>query len=208
MSNAIASRAVEPMSREPPPPPPPEPMTVEEYLEYCRIARPDGQKWELIEGRIVVQDSATDDHQTIALNIGGMLRSECRRLNATWTPLLGIGTRLPSSPGSLPEPDVMVKEHSNSGERVSDDGLVLFEVHSESNRPKDKRWKLEHYPSVPNCQHFVTVEQDRPLVIRYDRASGWQPVSYEDLNDVLELPALGVSVPLREIYWRTSVMLR
>ena len=193
------------LAQELPPLPPPEPMTVEEYLAYCELARPDGQKWELIEGRIVVQDSATDWHQAIAGNIVRLLGNECVRLGAAWTPLLGIGTRLPSAPDSLPEPDVMVKEHALTGRRETADGLVLFEVHSESNRPKDKRWKLEHYPSVPNCQHFVTIEQDRPLVIRYDRADGWRGLRLERLDDQLALPALGVALPLRSLYWRTPV---
>ena len=187
------------------PPAPTEPMTVEAYLAYCEIARPDGQKWELIEGRIVVQDSPTDWHQVIAGNIVAILRAECMRLGASWTPLPGIGVQVPSAPNSLPEPDVMVKEHPLTGARNTIDGLVLFEIHSDSNRPKDKRWKREHYPSVPNCQHFVTLEQDQALVIRYDRAGGWQGVALDRLDDALELPALGVSLPLRAIYWRTPV---
>ena len=187
------------------PPAPAEPMTVAAYLAYCEIARPDGQKWELIEGRIVVQDSPTDWHQRIAGNIVRLLDNECMRLGAIWTPILGIGLQLPSAPNSLPEPDVMVKEHPLTGARNTDDGLVLFEIHSESNRPKDKRWKRENYPSVPNCQHFVTLEQDRPLVVRHDRADGWQGTRLERLDEALELAALGVSLPLRAIYWRTPV---
>ena len=190
---------------EPMPPVPTEPMTVAEYLAYCEIARPDGQKWELIEGRIVVQDSPTDWHQVIAGNIVRELGNHCIRLGASWTPLLGIGTRLPSAPSSLPEPDVMVRQHPLTGRRETDDGLVLFEIHSDSNRPKDKRWQREHYPSVPNCQHFVTLEQDRALVICYDRADSWQGTRLERLDGALELAALGVSLPLHAIYWRTPV---
>ena len=207
------------LAREPLPPPPPEPMTVEEYLAYCAIARPDGKKWELIEGKIVAQDSATDWHQVIVGNVVALLSNECMRLGATWTPLPGIGTRVPSSPKSLPEPDVMVKEHPLTGLRETTDGLVLFEVHDSllarsrhanparviSNRPKDKRWKLEHYQSVANCRHFVTIEQDRPLVARHDRADGWRGVALDRLDDTLALPARGVALPLRAIYWRTPV---
>ena len=205
MSNVSTFSTIMRSGDEPMPAAPAEPMTVAAYLAYCEIARPDGQKWELIEGRIVVQDSPTDWHQVIANNIGAILRAECIRVRASWTPLPGIGLQLPSAPHSLPEPDVMVKEHALTGARNTDDGLVLFEIHSESNRPKDKRWKRENYPSVPNCQHFVTLEQDQPLVIRYDRADGWQGTRLERLDGALDLPALGVSLPLQAIYWRTPV---
>ena len=151
-----------------------EQMTIEEYLDFTS-ARPDGEKWELIEGIAILQGSATDYHQAITGNISATLRSEKRRLGATWIPLVGVGTKVPISPRSVPEPDVMVKEHPLTGRSWTDDGLVVFEIWSPSNRPTDKRWRLRVYTSVPNCQHYVTVDQDTLAVVRHDRAAGWTP---------------------------------
>ena len=184
-----------------------EQLTIEEYLDFTS-GRPDGEKWELIEGVAIMQDSATDYHQAIAVNVSATLRSEKRRLGATWIPLLGVGTRVPISPRSLPEPDLMVKEHPLTGRSWTDDARVIFEIWSPSNRPTDKRWRLRVYTSVPNCQHYVTVDQDTLDVVRYDRATGWKPAPpLSALSDTLDLPALGCALPLSEIYLDTPLCL-
>ena len=94
----------------------------------------------------------------------------------------------------------MVKEHSLTGTRASDDALVLFEVLSPSNAKADQVWRRKVYASVPNCQHYVTVSLKAVEVTAYDRASRWKGRSLTRLADSLGLPALGVSMPVAEIY--------
>jgi Uma2 family endonuclease len=183
---------------------PEELMTIEEFLAFTET-RPDDERWELIEGVPVMQASPTDFHQVIVRNILALLWTEKRRQEASWTPLPGVGTRVPVSPKSLPQPDVMVKEHPPTGAYISDDGLVLLEVLSKSNTKADRKWRLGIYKSIPNCQHYVTVEQTHVHVVRYDRATGWKPATFEEFDGNLELPVLGVALPLSEIYWDTPL---
>ncbi len=75
--------------------------------------------------------------------------------------MLGIGTRVPISPRSLPQPDVFVKDSPLAGLPTTDDALVLFEVISKSNSKADQAWRRRVYASVPNCQHYVTVSQSK-----------------------------------------------
>ena len=131
---------------------PEEQMTIDEFLAFT-ADRPDGERWELIEGVACRNASPTDVHQMIALNIGQWLLRERHRTNATWVPLLGIGTRVPVSPRSLPQPDVFVKEGRLVGLPTTDDALVLFEVLSKSNTNADQAWRRRVYASIPNCQH-------------------------------------------------------
>jgi len=176
------------------------PMTIEEFVVFAG-ERPDDERWELIEGVAVMSPAPTAVHQIIAGNIYMALGIIKLRTNAAWTPLMGIGTRVPVSPHSLPEPDVMVTEQSPAWTSVWDDALVLFEVLSESNTRTDQAWRRTVYASVPNCRHYVTVSsRKRVEVVRYDRAGGWQPVRIRDLQSVLDLPALGVSIPLLDLY--------
>jgi Uma2 family endonuclease len=179
-------------------------MTIEEFLAFTET-RPDDERWELIEGIPVMQASATRIHQTIVANIVTALRSEKARLKAPWHVLLGVGTRVPLSPNSLPQPDVMVTEEPATSESSSMDGLVLFEVLSKSNTKSDRLWRLGVYKSVPNCQHYVTIEQTRVEVVCYDRAGGWQPRKLVELQHDLELMALGAALPLSEIYFDTPL---
>ena len=183
------------------------PMTIEVYLAFTDT-RPKDEKWELIEGEPVLSPSPVDFHQKIAGNIYFALTVAQLQSGATWEPLLGVGTRVPVSPNSLPEPDVMVKEHPLTGSRISDEALVLFEVLSPSNRKADREWRQRAYASIPNCQHYVTVNQSRPLVVRYDRAADWRAFEIKGLKNELELPALGVTIALATMYRATAVSIK
>ena len=181
------------------------PMTIEDYLAFTDT-RPKDEKWELIEGEPVLSPSATDSHEVMVTNVLVALSLARDRLGATWEPLPGVGTRVPVSPNSLPEPDLMVKEGKIIGSPISDEALVLFEILSPSNRKADREWRHRVYASVPNCQHYVTVSQSRALVVRHDRSGDWKAVEIKGMDGVLELPALTVSIPLRTIYRATPVL--
>ena len=131
-------------------------MTIEEFLAMT-AARPDGERWELIEGVAIMNASPTDRHQTICLNVGAELRAIKAEMRATWTPILDIGTRVPVSPKGLPRPEIVVKEGPLTGIAMRDDAIVLFEVLSKSNSRADRAWRKRVYTSIPNCQHDVTV---------------------------------------------------
>ena len=180
-------------------------FTVEEFLAVAEYY-PDGEKWELIEAVAVLSPSPTNFHQIIVLNIGTGLSEWKAAQGSTWVPLIGIGTRVPVSPRSLPQPDIQVLATAPA-ERSSEtrDGLVLFEILSDSNDKKDEAWRLHVYASIPNCQHYVPVDQKKPLVTRHDRANGWKPVLIKGLAATLDLPALGMCIPMAMIYRWTPV---
>ena len=178
-------------------------LTVEKFLAFTE-SRPQEERWELIEGIAVMNPSPTKWHQVIASNISAALVVIAVKHGYTWVPALGVGTRVPISPKSLPQPDVMVFEHplEDDAMPVSDDAIVLFGVLSPSNTKSDQSWRRRVYASVPNCQHYVAVWQKDVRITRYDRATGWEAAHCEGLTAALDLPALGkkVSIPLSEIY--------
>jgi Uma2 family endonuclease len=175
------------------------PMTIEEFLAFTDT-RPQGERWELIEGVPVMHASPVGHHQMIAANITGFLWRFKMERSPGWFPIPGTGTKVPASEKSLPQPDIMVLERPPTGEPVSEEALVLFEVLSPSNRKGDQAWRRKVYASVPNCQHYVTVSLKRVEVVAYDRASRWKGRSLTSLADALALPALGVSIPLADVY--------
>ena len=179
-------------------------MTIEEFLAFTD-QRPDGERWELIEGMAIMNASPTDFHQLIAGNILAALMLLQEQNDASWVPIIGVGTRVPVQPNSLPQPDVMVKEKALSGKPVSDEALVLFEVISPGNSVADQAWRRRVYASVPNCRHYVTVSQKKIDVTRYDRASTWKPITLDKIGMSLDLEALGISIPLARIYRGTQV---
>ncbi|MFZ1101656.1 MAG: Uma2 family endonuclease [Hyphomicrobiaceae bacterium] len=178
---------------------PDEQMTIEEFLAYTD-ARPDGERWELIEGVAIMSPSPVEFHQVIVANILTYLMVHKQRTGASWLPMPGVGTRVPVSPRSLPQPDVFVKEAPATPFPVTEDALVLFEVLSKSNTKADQAWRRKVYASVANCRHYVTVSLKAVEVVAYDRGSPWNKRTVASLNDSLDLPAIGVSIPLTDIY--------
>lgn len=83
-----------------------EPMTIEQLLAFTS-RRPPGERWELIDGVAIMDPSPIDCHQIIVGNSVTALDRQVRPAGATWWPMIGTGTRGPSSPASLPQPDVL-----------------------------------------------------------------------------------------------------
>jgi Uma2 family endonuclease len=174
-------------------------MTIAEFLAFT-ATRPDEERWELIEGVPVLNASPVEFHQVVAMNIGTFLMNEKRRLGASWLPMLGVGTRVPASPNSLPQPDVFVKAGPATGRPDTDDALVLFEILSRSNTKADQLWRRRVYASIPNCQHYVTVSLKRAEAVAYDRSSGWDARKVNGLESAVSLDAIGVTLPLADVY--------
>jgi Uma2 family endonuclease len=174
-------------------------LTIEEFLAFT-AERPRGERWELIEGVAVLNPSPVHMHQVIVGNIVRFLLNEKDRLEAAWLASPGIGTRVPASGNSLPQPDVFVSESDASWEPQTADALVIFEVLSPSNRKADRTWRRKVYASVPNCQHYVTVSLKQDEVQVFDRATGWTERNLTGRTATPDLAALGVSLPLEAIY--------
>jgi Uma2 family endonuclease len=179
-------------------------MTVEEFLAYIE-SRPDGQRWELIEGVAKMNASPTQWHQLISSNLVQLLLNQKAASGASWLPLLGVGTRVPISPNSLPRPDVYVQAGMALPSYVTDDALVLFEVLSKSNIKSDRAWRKRVYASIPNCQHYVTVSTKSAEIILHDRSGNWAETKISGLSGTLSLPALEFALPLRDIYKWTPI---
>ena len=179
-------------------------MTITEFLAFTET-RPDEERWELIEGVPLLNASPVEYHQVIAGNILAHLLGEKLRTRATWLPVLGVGTRVPAAPNSLPQPDVYVKSGAATDRPETDDALVIFEVLSRSNSKADQAWRRRVYASVPNCQHYVTVSLKTAATTAYDRSTGWKARQATGLAATLDLAALGVTLPANDVYRYTPI---
>ena len=70
--------------------------------------RPAWEKWELIDGELIVHATPTKRHQLIAGNLLFELETIKRGTTAGWQALIGIGTRLPGDLRNEIVPDLMV----------------------------------------------------------------------------------------------------
>jgi Uma2 family endonuclease len=179
-------------------------MTIEEFLAFVET-RPDEERWELIEGVPSINAAPVDYHQIVVANLTTFLMNEKRRLAAPWLPMPGIGTRVPISKNSLPQPDVFVMAGPLKGLPETSDALVIFEVLSRSNTKADQAWRRRVYASVPNCQHYVTVSLKAAEVVVYDRTTSWKARNAVGMGATIDLPALQLALSLVDVYRYTPL---
>jgi Uma2 family endonuclease len=177
------------------------PMTVEEFYAFTD-ARPDGEKWELLEGVPVLNASPSRLHQRIIKNLTFVLATIERESEVSWEVLPGLGVRV--SETNRPEPDVLIlPKHGQSADpqgRDRNDIVVAFEILSPSTADRDLRWKRTAYTSLPSLTHYVVIAQDAVDIVVFARETGFAEQRLRSLDQSLELPALGISLPLAEIY--------
>jgi Uma2 family endonuclease len=182
------------------------PMTVDEFYEFTD-RRPDDEKWELIDGEPVLNAAPSKLHQRIVKNLLLVLGALERAQSASWEVLPGLGVRV--SDTKRPEPDVVIIPLASAspdlGERDRSDALVAFEVLSPSTEDRDLRWKRDAYTSLASLTHYVVIAQDAVEVVVFARDNAFAETRLRSLNDSVEVPALGISLLLAEIYRGTSL---
>ncbi len=80
------------------------------------------------------------------------------------------------------------------------DPVVVCEVLSPTTEMTDRRVKPMEYASIPSVMVYVLLAQDRAAVTVLRRVSGWEPEELEGEGATLELPEVGVAIPLSELY--------
>ena len=182
------------------------PMTVDEFYAFTD-RRPDEERWELIDGEPILNAAPSPLHQWIVRNVLVALTLLERERSASWSVLPGLGVRV--SDTNRPEPDLVILPWTGAsldlGGRDRSNPLVAFEVLSPSTEDRDLRWKRGAYTSLASLTHYVVIAQDAVEVVVFARDSGFAEKRLRSLNDSVEVPALGISLLLAEIYRDTGL---
>ena len=188
------------------PTPPPHTPSLAEYFD---VERASPIKHEFRGGRIVAMAGASEAHVLIASNIVGAL----------WMRLRGSACRSYTSDLRVLSP------HRESGYCYPDASVVcgpteydplslaarlqtvtnpklIVEILSPSTAADDRGDKFDGYREIPSFEQYVLVAQDRPHVQTFTRQSGggWLMLPYLGLEAVVPLSAIGVDLPLAEVY--------
>ncbi len=104
--------------------------------------------------------------------------------------------------GRIRYPDASVVCHAGNDEDDLVQPTVAFEIVSPSTALADRRVRPGEYASIPSLMVYVLLEQDRPEATIMRRSASWQPEAASGLDGMLNVPEIGVAVPLAEIYGR------
>ena len=170
------------------------PMTADEFLAW----EADQEfKWEFDGCQPVAMAGGTEAHAAIQVNLLTALASRLRG-----TPCRVRGSDLKVRAGaSFRYPDAFVRCTSTERDAtVTNDPVVIFKIMSPSTERKDRPIKLREYRAIPSMQRYVLLEQDGAVATTYTRTdTGWI-VDQLDGAGVLDMPEVGISVPMAELY--------
>ena len=176
--------------------------------EYIALERKAHFKSEYFNGHIIAMSGASQAHNRITGDI----------FYGLYPQLIGHGCDIFTSEmrvrASLGEsyfyPDVVVVCGEPEFEDDTFDTLlnpiVIVEVLSPSTEAYDRGEKFTRYKHLASLQEYILVSQDK-VSIEHHRRHGtqWMLSHYRALEEVLQLPAIGCELPLRDIYARVTV---
>ncbi|GJE70367.1 Uma2 family endonuclease [Methylorubrum podarium] len=176
-------------------------MRVVEYRDWA-ATRPDGERWELIEGVPVLMSPAKGRHQRIVMNIAKHLDDLAERRGCGAYPGLAILSE--AMDDYAPIPDVVVQCGEPPEDGYTSDPLLVVEVLSPSTLLLDRGRKTEFYQSIPSLAVLLLVHQDEARVEVWRRAPDWT-VQLAGPGTVIELPELGGTLPVSKVYARLTL---
>jgi len=186
-------------------------MSVELFRSFVE-GRPDEEHWELINGVAMMMAPPTLAHQRIASNLERLLLDALESHAPTMTAFQAIGIKLgPAVQDYDPQPDVVVTDNASAekpGERYANRFYLVAEIVSSSDRSHVES-KREVYKLHESCNCILTVQQDR-FEVRIDLRTdtNWSEQVLKLPDDLLALPAFGLSCKLADLYRGTPLMPR
>lgn len=85
--------------------------------------------------------------------------------------------------------------------------VLIAEILSPSTADYDRTTKFENYQQMPSLRHYLLISQSAWIVewFQRDKAGQWIYTLLTGPDSVLEIPDLGLVLPLRELYDDTDV---
>lgn len=182
--------------------------TIEEYLAMEETSLTNH---EFDNGKLIPMAGGTPTHSEIKASVVmalGILarqsKKSCRVFNSDIRIYLPVFKK-----GVMPDAAVVVGKTDFSIEHPV--GLLLnptliVEVLSDGTESYDRGEKFARYRTLPSLEEYVLVSQNAPRVETFVKQDGRWFINEtaEGLDAKVELFALGVKLPLKEIYWNVS----
>lgn len=163
-------------------------------------------KHEFYNGEIVRMAGAKARHNQIAANVTGALKYALRPLPRKFIVYNSDQKVYIESENVGVYPDALViceePQFWQGREDLIINPLLIVEVLSRSTASFDKSGKFLLYEQLSSFQEYVLVEQNYPRVESWFRqtSTSWDKTVQLEVDAVIQLRSIGVSLPLSEIY--------
>jgi len=180
--------------------------SIPEYLELENAAT---IKHEYYQGELFAMSGAKMPHNRVAKNL--LVSLELKLKGKPCEPF-GSDTRIHIEKNTLfTYPDISVI----CGKPVSLDNdelnflnpTVIFEVLSPSTREYDRNEKFRLYQDIPILKAYILVEPEAINIEAWhlDEQGNWILKVHNNINEILQIPAINTSLELKEIYEGTEI---
>ena len=180
-------------------------VTPEEYLRRERLAE---SKSEYLNGEIFAMTGASRQHNRITINISSSLNLQLKgRPCETYAVDMRVKVR---ASGLYTYPDVAVVCGDPQFEDEYVDTLLnptlLVEVLSQSTERYDRIAKTSYYRTIDSLAEHLLVAQDEIRLEQYVKRPNrqWLLSEYRELDEVVELTAIGCELRLSDVYDRIT----
>ncbi len=169
------------------------PATLAEFLDWER-GQPLRYEWDGVQPVAMVGGSFA--HTEIATRLSDALRPALRGGPCT---VVRADLKVLTERGSRARyPDLAVTcAPIRPGDSAVPEPLLIVEVLSETTAAADRGAKRTEYAALPSLARYVMLAQDEALALVCDRAGGFEERA---VRGALDLPELGLSVPLAPLY--------
>lgn len=179
--------------------------SIQEYLVHERVSN---VRHEFYRGEVLAMAGGSPDHSQICLNAGTEINQQLKKRDCTAyesNMLIRTGDEV------YTYPDLSVvcgkpRIEFNIVHMLLNPTLIV-EVLSPGTERYDRGEKFEHYQTLQTLQEYVLIAQDSPRIERYSRADDgqWSRTVAVGLDAVIDLPAIGCTLALADVYHKTSL---
>lgn len=173
------------------------------FEEYLALEQAEGIRYEYWDGEVFAMAGTTKRHNTLVQNLSFVLRPLARR-NGCQVYSENVRQKLQTG-NRYVYPDVIYT--CDAADLADDLGIIvnapslLIEVVSESTGRTDVHDKRPHYTKLPSLFYYLLVFQKSYRVEVFERnVDFWKYRLIEDLDAVVDLPLLNITLSLEEIY--------
>jgi Uma2 family endonuclease len=177
--------------------------TVEEYLELERTSE---EKHEYLDGQIYAMGGASPNHNIIVANTTISLGGQTRKGACI---VYSSGQRVKAGRDYV-YPDITVAcgtpQYADDTPRTLLNPTLIVEVLSPTTKDYDRRKKFQHYRELESLQEYLLIEQESHHIEHYVRQSDdqWLLTDHVGLDAVLELPSIGCTLALADVYEKVT----
>lgn len=167
------------------------------------------ERWEWRNGDVYCMSGAQPEHNIICVNVSAELRarlrgSGCRTFSSDQRVKVHAG-----SPYLYPDASVACDPSFTpiNGLRTLLNPVLIVEVMSPRSAQDDKGTKFMQYQTVASLTDYLLVDSGEAAVLHY-RKSGevWTPRLFAQATDEIDLPGLGITLPLAEVYLDSGLL--